>query len=95
MTRVFYIGKTVTILNSNVSTKVSTTDLTTHIYQSNVHHDSQDIKWIKSDNMNKTNTDLNKTKKILLRESTYQIRKLNENVKLTRQKILYRALAIQ
>ena len=44
MTSLNDMVKIVANLNSSVSTNVLTTDLTTHIHQSNVRHDSQDIK---------------------------------------------------
>ena len=61
-----YVNDTVKIftnLNSNVSTNVLTTDLTTHINQSNIHHDSQDIKWKESNNMITIIKNLNKNGK--------------------------------
>ena len=82
------IVKIVTNLNSNVSTNVFTTDLTTHINQTNVRHDSQDMKRIKSDNINKICTNYKKFVRTPLKIKKVSNLETQQKRKLTRQKIL-------
>ena len=72
---------------------VLTTNLTTHINQSNVRLDSQDRKGIKSDSMNKINTNLNETVENPFKGKKVSNSETQKKVKLTHQNIVYRAVA--